>query len=65
MANQLIPETLQSWLWQSANVLRGFIDSSDFKNYNLGLLFLKRFFCAKISVASHTAINKFQGNRAC
>lgn len=35
-------EVLQSWLWESANILRGSIDSSDFKNYIFGLLFLKR-----------------------
>jgi type I restriction enzyme M protein len=35
-------KTLESWLWDSANILRGSIDSSDFKNYIFGLLFLKR-----------------------
>ncbi|WP_159468314.1 class I SAM-dependent DNA methyltransferase [Dyadobacter sp. 3J3] len=35
-------QTLESWLWDSANILRGSIDSSDFKNYIFGLLFLKR-----------------------
>lgn len=39
---QLDLSTLESWLWDSANILRGSIDSSDFKNYIFGLLFLKR-----------------------
>ncbi|WP_233203157.1 type I restriction-modification system subunit M N-terminal domain-containing protein [Chitinimonas sp. BJB300] len=43
MSNQLTLEALESWLWESANILRGSIDSSDFKNYIFGLLFLKRF----------------------
>lgn len=43
MAQQLSLETLESWLWESANILRGSIDSSDFKNYIFGLLFLKRY----------------------
>jgi len=34
--------TLESWLWTSADILRGSIDSSDYKNYIFGLLFLKR-----------------------
>lgn len=40
--NKLTLNTLESWLWDSANILRGSIDSSDFKNYIFGLLFLKR-----------------------
>lgn len=40
--NKLDLQTLESWLWDSANILRGSIDSSDFKNYIFGLLFLKR-----------------------
>ena len=43
MSNQLTLATLESWLWESANILRGSIDSSDFKNYIFGLLLLKRF----------------------
>ncbi len=40
--NKLTLETLERWLWDSADLMRGHIDSSDFKNYIFGLLFLKR-----------------------
>ena len=43
MSQKLTLETLESWLWESANIMRGSIDSSDFKNYIFGLIFLKRF----------------------
>ncbi len=39
---QLTLDKLESHLWESANILRGSIDSSDYKNYIFGLLFLKR-----------------------
>ncbi len=35
-------DQLKAHLWESANILRGHIDSSDYKNYIFGLLFLKR-----------------------
>ncbi|MCP3964670.1 MAG: SAM-dependent DNA methyltransferase [bacterium] len=39
---QLSAHQLESHLWESANILRGKIDSSDFKHYIFGLLFYKR-----------------------
>jgi type I restriction enzyme M protein len=40
--SKLTLKKLESHLWESANILRGSIDSSDYKNYIFGLLFLKR-----------------------
>lgn len=42
MSDTLTLDKLESHLWESANILRGSIDSSDYKNYIFGLLFLKR-----------------------
>jgi len=42
MPEALTLDNLESHLWESANILRGSIDSSDYKNYIFGLLFLKR-----------------------
>jgi len=39
---KLTLQTLERWLWDSADLMLGHIDSSDFKNYIFGLLFLKR-----------------------
>ena len=39
---KLTLETLERLLWDSADLMRGHIDSSDFKNYIFGLPFLKR-----------------------
>ncbi|WP_132215138.1 type I restriction-modification system subunit M N-terminal domain-containing protein [Mariniflexile fucanivorans] len=33
---------LESWIWESANIIRDSIDASNFKNNIFGLLFLKR-----------------------
>lgn len=41
-ADKISLEELKTWLWGSANIMRGTVDSSDFKNYIFGLIFLKR-----------------------
>ncbi|WP_132056790.1 type I restriction-modification system subunit M [Halorussus amylolyticus] len=35
-------DTLRSHLWEAADIMRGSIDSADYKNYIFGLMFLKR-----------------------
>ncbi|MGZ0879602.1 type I restriction-modification system subunit M [Priestia megaterium] len=40
--SKLTLQELESHLWTSADILRGSVDSSDYKNYIFGLLFLKR-----------------------
>ena len=41
-ATALTRERLEAHLWAAADILRGSIDSSDYKNFIFGLLFLKR-----------------------
>ncbi|MCK5177576.1 MAG: SAM-dependent DNA methyltransferase, partial [Candidatus Aenigmarchaeota archaeon] len=40
--NKLTFDKLKTKVWEAADILRGSIDSSDYKNYIFGLLFLKR-----------------------
>jgi type I restriction enzyme M protein len=40
--DKLTRDKLERYLWSAADILRGSIDSSDYKNYIFGLLFLKR-----------------------
>ena len=42
MGSQLTLQQLEQFLWKSADILRGKIDSSDYKKYIFGLLFYKR-----------------------
>jgi len=42
MGSKLTFQQLEQFLWKSADILRGKIDSSDYKKYIFGLLFYKR-----------------------
>src|SRR3990167_1148791 len=42
MSSKLTLAQLEQFLWKSADILRGKIDSSDYKKYIFGLLFYKR-----------------------
>jgi type I restriction enzyme M protein len=42
LGEKLSVDKLERYLWSAADILRGSIDSSDYKNYIFGLLFLKR-----------------------
>ena len=42
MPNQLTQQQLEIHLWRAADILRGAIDASDYKNYIFALLFYKR-----------------------
>ncbi len=41
-AGPVTVDQLERYLWSAADILRGSIDSSDYKNYIFGILFLKR-----------------------
>jgi len=58
--SKLTQQQLESHLWESANILRGSIDSSDYKNYIFGMLFLKRLNDVFVEVAER--IEKEEGD---
>ena len=42
VSDKITTSQIESYLWESANILRGPVDASDFKTYIFPMLFFKR-----------------------